>query len=152
MKKTSLTLFAITAIAVGFGVSNIAMSDITQKIAVVDVPAVVASSQQVQNLKKENEQKIKDLQKWIDVAKADVEKQQTQEGKEKLIKKYDSDFATKREALQKAYNQKLQAIDKSISSTIEKFATTKGYGLVLSKGVVLYGGDDITAEIQKTVK
>jgi len=127
MKKTNMTLLALTAIAVSFGISNIAMSDIAQKIAVVDVPAVVASSQQVQNLKKENEQKIKDLQKWIDVAKADVEKQQTQEGKEKLIKKYDSDFLTKREALQKTYNEKLQAIDKSISSTIEKFATAKGY-------------------------
>lgn len=101
MKKTNMTLLALTAIAVSFGISNIAMSDIAQKIAVVDVPAVVASSQQVQNLKKENEQKIKDLQKWIDVAKADVEKQQTQEGKEKLIKKYDSDFLTKEKLYKK---------------------------------------------------
>lgn len=152
MKKTDLAILSLTAVIIGFGISNIAMSDISNKIGVVDVPAVVASSQQVQALRKENEQKMQDLQKWIDVAKADVEKQQTQEGKEKLIKKYDADLAKKRDALQKVYADKLQAIDNSISSTINSFASKKGYGLVLSKGVVLYGGEDITPEIQKIVK
>lgn len=59
MKKTNMTLLALTAIAVSFGISNIAMSDIAQKIAVVDVPAVVASSQQVQNLKRKMNKKLK---------------------------------------------------------------------------------------------
>ena len=152
MKNSTFTLLAIVATAIGFGVSNIAMSDITQKIAVVDVPAVVASSQQVQALKKDNERKFEELQKWIEIAKADVEKQQTQEGKEKLIKKYDADLIKKREAIQKVYAEKLQAIDTSISSTVRSFSSSRGYDLVLSKGVVLYGGEDITAEIQKIVK
>ena len=150
MKKT--LLLTVAAFAVGLGLSNSAMSVMTQKIAVVDVPAVVNSSAQVQALKKENEAKLKELQKWIDTAKADVEKQQTQEGKDKLIKKYDDDLLKKREVNQKIYAEKLQTIDRSISSTIATQAKAKGYDLVLAKGVVLYGGEDITADIQKIVK
>ena len=43
-------------------------------------------------------------------------------------------------------------IDKSISATIQTQAKKSGYDLVLAKGIVLYGGNDITAEIQKLVK
>ena len=31
-------------------------------------------------------------------------------------------------------------------------ARLKGYNMVISKGVVVYGGDDITADVQKVVK
>ncbi|MBR1425389.1 OmpH family outer membrane protein [bacterium] len=123
-----------------------------QNIAVVDVPAVVAKSAQVQALKKEQETKVKELEKWLQTAKADVEKQQTEAGKEKLLKKYNDDFAKKRETIAKNYQTKLQAIDKSISDTIAATAKAKGYDMVISKGTVLYGGDDITADIQKVVK
>ena len=150
IKILSASLIAFVA---GFCINNAAVSDIAaQKIAVVDVPAIVAKSSQVNSLKKEQEAKLSELQKWITTAKADVEKQQTQEGKEKLVKKYDSDLLKKKEAIQKNYAQKLSAIDKSISATIAEQAKANGYGIVLSKGVVLYGGDDITAMIQKVVK
>ena len=54
--------------------------------------------------------------------------------------------------IKKNYATKLQAIDKSISATIAAEAKAKNYNLVLSKGVVLYGGEDITASISKIVK
>lgn len=56
------------------------------RIAVVDVPAVVNKSAQVQALKKEQQTKMQELEKWLTTARADVEKQKTQEGKEKLVK------------------------------------------------------------------
>lgn len=145
MKKT-LSL-VLTALILGTG---IAMAE--QKIAVIDVSAVVAKSAQVQALKKEQQTKMKDLEKWLKSAQADVEKQKTQEGKEKLLKKYNSEFAKKREALAKDYQTRLQAIDKSITETISTTAKAKGYDMVISKGVVVYGGDDITADVQKVVK
>ena len=40
----------------------------------------------------------------------------------------------------------------SISSTIAAQAKAKGYDIVLAKSTVLYGGEDITAEIAKIVK
>ena len=145
MKKTlSLTLMALI-----LG-SGIAMAE--QKIAVVDVQAVVAKSAQVQALKKEQQTKMQDLEKWLKTAQADVEKQKTKEGKEKLLKKYNSEFAKKKEAIAKDYASKLKAVDKSITETISNTANAKGYNMVISKGVVVFGGDDNTADVQKVVK
>lgn len=155
MKKQITTLaIAIAAFAIGMGFNNIAMSNIpaNYKVAVVDVNAVVSKSAQVQALKKEQQTKLQELQKWLETVRADVQKQSTQEGKDKLIKKYDAEFAKKQEAIKKNYATKLQAIDKSITATIATEAKAKNYNLVLSKGMVLYGGDDITASIAKVVK
>lgn len=155
MKKQITTLaIAIAAFAIGMGFNNIAMSDIpaNYKVAVVDVNAVVSKSAQVQALKKEQQAKLQELQKWLNNARTDVAKQSTDENKQKLAKKYDAEFAKKQEAIKKNYATKLQAIDKSISETIATEAKAKNYNLVLSKGMVLYGGDDITASISKVVK
>ena len=123
-----------------------------QRIAVVDVNAVVAKSAQVKSLKNEQQAKMQELDKWLKTARADVEKQQTQEGKDKLLKKYNADFEKKKAEITKNYQTKLQAIDKSITATIKEQAVAKGYNMVISKGVVVFGGDDITADVQKVVK
>ena len=145
MKKVlSLTLMALI-----LG-SGLAMAE--QRIAVVDVQAVVSKSAQVQALKKEQQAKMQDLEKWLKTAQADVQKQQTKEGKEKLLKKYNTEFGKKKEAIAKDYAARLQAVDKSITDTIATQARLKGYNMVISKGVVVFGGDDITADVQKVVK
>ena len=82
MKKTILT----AAIILGLSGMNAAFAD--TKIAVVDVQAVVAQSQQVKVLKQEQTKKIQDLEKWLKKVNEDVAKQQTEEGKQKLTKKY----------------------------------------------------------------
>ena len=146
MKKLLITTLLLGTI--GISTSVIAASN----VAVVDVQAVVAKSAQVRVLKKEQQTKMQDLEKWLNTAKADVEKQKTQEGKEKLLKKYNSEFEKKKADIAKNYQTKLQAIDKSISATIAEQAKLKGYDMVISKGVVVYGGDDITADVQKVVK
>ena len=122
------------------------------KVAVVDVNAVVSKSAQVQALKKEQQTKLQELQKWLNNARTDVAKQSTQESKEKLVKKYDAEFAKKQETIKKNYAMKLQAIDKSITATIAQEAKAQNYNLVLSKSSVLYGGDDITATVLKVIK
>ena len=145
MKK----ILIITLLGI-IGITNSVMA--ASNVAVVDVQAVVAKSAQVQALKKEQQTKMQELEKWLNTAKADVEKQKTQEGKEKLLKKYNSEFEKKKTDIAKNYQTKLQAIDKSISATIAEQAKLKGYDMVISKGVVVYGGDDITADVQKVVK
>lgn len=145
MKKT--LLLVLTTLILSSGISMAA-----QNIAVVDVTAVVAKSAQVQNLKKEQQTKMQDLEKWLKNAQADVQKQQTKEGKEKLLKKYNAEFAKKKEAIVKDYAAKLKAVDKSITETISATAQAKGYNMVISKSVVVFGGDDITADVQKVVK
>ena len=54
--------------------------------------------------------------------------------------------------MDKDYANKLKEIDDSISKQINEQAKAKGYDLVLSKNMVLYGGQDITAELIKTIK
>ncbi len=146
MKKIILT----AAIILGLSSVNAAFAD--TKIAIVDVQAVVAQSQQVKALKKEQQAKIQDLEKWLKTVNEDVAKQQTEEGKKKLTAKYNAEFAKKKETIVKDYTARLQTIEKSISDTIAQQAKAKGYDMVISKGVVLYGGEDITADITKVVK
>ncbi len=162
MKKQILTLaIAALAFASGIGFNSAAMSKEAAetpaipagyKVAIVDVAQVVAASKEVQALRKEQEAKMLELQKWLETVRADVQKQSTEENKQKLIKKYDEQFAKKQEAIKKNYASKLSSIDKNISDVITKTAKAKGYNLVLSRGIVLYGGEDITSEIAKAVK
>lgn len=135
------------------GSNSFAVSDVAaSKIAVVNVPVIVAKSAQVKALKNEQANKAKALEKWIETANADVKKQSTDANKQKLLKKYNEELAKKKEANSKEYAQKLAAIDAGISATIAAQAKAKGYDIVIAKSSVLYGGDDITAEIAKIVK
>ncbi len=154
--RTQLKTIGLIVLGLGLvlslGFNNFAMASEVKKIAVVDVNKIVASSNQVKALKEEQEKKMQDLQKWLTTVREDVAKQKTKEGKEKLIAKYDETFAKKQEAIKKNYAEKLMAIDKNISGVIAKEAQAQGYDIVLSKGIVLYGGDDITSEIEKHIK
>lgn len=151
--KFDLKFAAVTALVLGIGIGSAAIAEgVSGKVAVVDVPKIVSESKQVQALKDEQAKKSQELNKWLDVVRADVAKQQTEAGKEKLLKKYEGELAKKREANAKDYAKKLSEIDKNISATIEAQAKANGYDLVLSKSTVLYGGEDITAEIAKVVK
>ena len=148
--KTTGLIVLVLGLSLGF--NNFAMASEVKKIAVVDVNKIVASSNKVKALKEEQEKKMQDLQKWLTTVREDVAKQKTKEGKEKLIAKYDETFAKKQEAIKKNYAEKLMAIDRNISGVIAKEAQAQGYDMVLSKGIVLYGGDDITSEIEKHIK
>ena len=153
--KKGLRILAIGAVLFGLGVANVAMAEDAQvapKYAVVDVQKVVASSKQVKALKAEQEKQAKELAKWIETAKVDVEKQKTDEAREKLAKKYDAQLAKKREVATESYAKKLTAIDDSISAVIEKKAKENGYSMIFAKSTVLYGGDDLTNLIIKAVK
>ena len=152
MKKYLNIGLIAAAFALGLGLNNLAISNVPSKIAVADVNKIVSQSSQVMALKKEQQLKMEELQKWLVNARKDVEKQSTKEGKEKLVKKYDGEFQKKQQAIQKNYTVKLQSIDKEISAVIAKEAKAKGYDIVIAKNVVLYGGDDITQSIAKLVK
>ena len=89
------------------GSSNFAMSNMpSQKIAVVDVPAIVAKSAQVKALKDEQAKKAQDLAKWLETVNADVKKQSTEASKQKLLKKYNEELAKKKEEIPKTTRRK----------------------------------------------
>lgn len=154
MKKLGMAVFGLAAFVVGMSLNNFAMSDVppSYKVAVVDVGKVVASSSQVKALKKEQQAKATEIVKYVENARKDVASVTDEKKKKALEDKYSKELMTKREKLEKEYTTKLTAIDKNISSTITAQAKAKNYNIVLAKGVVLYGGDDITADIIKVVK
>ena len=151
-KSVKYVALGLAAFVIGMSVNNFAVSNVPSKIAVVDVQKVVASSAQVKALKADREAKIKDLANFVTTARANVAKETNAAKKKTLEDKYNKELNSKRDAIQKDYAKKLAAIDKSISSVINQKAKAANSDIVIAKGVVLYGGTDITAEIAKSVK
>lgn len=153
-KNVKLLTVGLAAFVIGLSVNNYAMSDVpaNYKVAIVDVQQVVANSTQVKNLKKEQQAKTDELVKFVEKARKDVAAVSDEKKKKALEDKYTKELNAKKDKLEKDYISKLSAIDTSISKTVEAQAKANNYNLVLAKGVVLYGGEDITDVIIKAVK
>lgn len=144
----ALTLALFLAIGFCFGCGSCGKN----KIAVVDVMALVGKSAQVQALKAEQAAKAEELTAWLKQAQETVNDEQDQAQKEVLMKQYSAEFAAKREDIRQEYNQKLQVLDRNITQIIVNEAQKKGYKLVLAKAYTLYGATDITEELAKVIK
>lgn len=155
MKKSlNFTIIALCAFTIGLCFNNFAVSAAiaNYKIAVVDVQKVVTKSAQVNALKKEQNRKIQELAKFVEKAKADIAKEKNADKRKALEDRYNKELNDKKATIDKEYSRKLHEIDKNISSVISAKAKEKNYTIVLSKGIVLFGGDDITDAVAKAVK
>lgn len=150
--KIKILAVGLLTFASEIAFSNFAMSDVPSKIAVVDVQEVVNSSSQVQALKKEQQAKMKEVVSFVEKARKEVAATTDVKKKQALEEKYNKELNTKKTAMDKNYADKLTAIDSTISKQIETQAKAGGYDIVLAKGVVLYGGSDITDAVKKAVK
>ena len=154
--KLNKTIICATAVAFGLGlfVNTTAMSETpcNCKIGIIDVQEVLNSSSQVKELKKSQEQTAQEIIKYIETARKEVASVDDEGKKKSVEKKYVDELSAKRDKLEKEYVTKLKAIDDNISTTINEYAKANGYKMIISKGVVLYGGDDITDAVKKIVK
>ena len=154
--KQDLKFFAVAmaAFVLGMGLNNFAMSGVpaNYKVAVVDVQKVISQSSQVAALKKDQQAKMNNLINFVDTARKNIAKEKDPKKRRALEEKYNKEFDTKKAAIEKEYIIKLKAIDTNISNIVNGKAKAGNYNLVLAKGVVLFGGTDITAEISKAVK
>ena len=116
-------------------------------IAVVDLQKIVENSSQVKVLKQEHAKKMEELNKIIVNARGAIANESDPAKVLQLEDKYTKEFNTKKEALEKDYNNRLKTIEKSIKDEIAKKAQKDSYEYVFAKSVVLYGGKDITGEI-----
>ncbi len=151
----NLKLFTVVAaaFAIGMSVNNSALSDSlgNYKVAVVDIQQVVASSSQVNQLKKENQAKAEEIMSFIEKARKDVAATSDADKKKSLEEKYTKELNQKREAYANVYNTKMQDIQLNILNAVREQATLNGYDLVIAKDVVLYGGEDITDPLKAKV-
>lgn len=149
-KKYAL-LAMICTLIVGLS-AGCMLSCCRKKVAVVDVPQVVNKSVQVQTLKAEQTQKAQELSQWLQKAQNDVKKEKNKDKKDALLKQYNAEFALKTETMKREYAGKVQEIESGITKTIIDIAKKKGYKYVVVKGVMLFGGDDITEAVADVVK
>lgn len=151
MKKLYVIPSIIVALALGFGIGCVYHCE-KNKIAVIDLPAVVSQSSKVTELKKEKNTAEKEIRKWLNESQKAVNDEKDKEKQEELLKQYREDFAVKRQEIAQSYLEKLRDAEESINKIISDEAQKKGYSMVLTKGLTVYGGDDITQDVIKAVK
>ena len=152
MKRISVLLMIIVALAIGFSAGYWCRCFINKQLAIVDVAAVVNRSEQVQALKEEQTQKTQELVQWLQKAQNDVKKETNKDKQKALLQKYNEEFTSKAEKMKQEYAGKVQSIEASITKIIVDTAKAKGYKYVVSKGIMLYGGDDITDSVAEAIK
>ena len=116
-------------------------------VAVVDLQKLVSNSSQVKQLKQEHSKKMDELNKIIVNARGAIANETDSAKILQLEEKYTKEFNAKKQALEKDYNTNLSNIEKNIQAEITKKAQKDKYDYVFAKSVVLYGGKDITNEI-----
>ena len=144
--KKSFLLLTITL----FLASNLSFA--ADNIAVVDLQQLVSNSGQVKQLKQEHSKKLAELDKIIVNARGEIANEKDQAKILLLEDKYMKEFNTKKEALERDYNNRLSAIEKNIKTEISKKAQNDDYDYVFAKSVVLYRRKDITNELIKNIK
>ena len=151
-KNIYIAVFVAAAFVIGYSVNNIAISDTTPKVAVIDATKIVANSSAVKALKAEQEKKVKDIQATLEKAKAEISKETDPAKIAAIEEKYRTQINNQKIALDTEYNQKLTKIDNEIRATVVEKARNLNYDLVLPKNIVYFGGDDITDVIAKDIK
>ena len=154
MKKNLLALaICFFAFGLGFGFNNLAFSDGNDiKIGYVNVDQLLSASKSLKAAEEQRAKQTNEMLKWYDTASADIQKQTTDDGRKKLVKKYEEQLTQKKKTIRETYAKKVAEIDKQLSSSINQKASAMGYNLVLKKDSVLFGGEDITAQILPLVK
>ena len=151
MRKNLGLMAAVIAVAGYLSMGSAVMAK-DFSVAIVDVPQVVNASAQVQALKKDQQAKAEEIVKFVEKARKDVASITDANKKKAAEEKYNKELMAKKEKMDQDYAAILKALDTSISLHINEKAKADGYDLVLSKGIVLFGGNDITSEIIKVVK
>jgi len=151
-KHLWLVAICIIAFVAGYSINSKAISDTGYRVAVVDVQSLIQKSSQVNTLKADQDKKLNEMKATVDKARQDIAKETEPVKIAQLEEKYRNDINNQKLALDNEYNSKLKQIDNNIKSIVVEKAREMKYSLVLPKSIVLFGGDDITAEVAKSIK
>ena len=142
----------LMAFVAGYSINSKAISDTGYRVAVVDVQSLISKSSEVNALKTDQQKKLDAMKTTVDKAREEISKETDPVKIAALEEKYRNEINNQKNALDAEYNTKLHQIDNNIKSIVIEKAKSMQYNLVLPKNIVLYGGDDITAEVAKSVK
>ena len=142
----------VLVFCVGYNLSDTAVSFQKYKVGIVDVTEVMAHSTQVQELKRMQDKETEKLNTLISKAQNEL---LNETDKNKLLQKeasYRQEIETKKADMEKKYTEKLAKINDDIKAKISAEAHKQNYNLVLPSNMVIFGGDDITSQIVKSMK
>lgn len=142
----------VLVFCVGYNMNDVAVSFPKYKVAVIDVNEVMSNSNEIQELKRAQDKDMEELNTLISKAQNDL---LNEHDKTKLLQKetaYRQQIETKKKDMDKEYSSKLVKINDHIKSVISKEAKKSNYNLVLPTGMVISGGEDITANVIKQIK
>lgn len=151
-KKVSFLFLCLMAFALGYSINNIAISDTPPKIAVVDLQKILTNSNQVKQLKADQDKKVAEIQNTLQKAQNEIANEKDPKKIAELEEKYRNQINNQKVALDEEYNKKLSQIDTEVRATVKEKAKNLNYNLVLPKNLVFYGGEDITDIIAKEIK
>ena len=153
-KKIIIGTLIIGAFVGGYSINNIAVSKSSPdyKVAVVDIPTIIAGSTEITKIKAEQEKQILAMQSTIDKAKQEISKETNPQKIAQIEEKYRQEINKQKLALDAEYNKKLTAIDSKIKTAVVEKARSMNYNVVLPKNMVLFGGDDITEQVSSIMK
>ena len=156
MNKKFLGLAIImSAFILGFSVNMLAISKPQPqgfKIATVDIQKIALNSKELKDLKIEEEKQLQDLQNAINKAKIEISAEKDPSKIAQLEEKYRNEINEKKLNMDANYNKKLIAINDKIKTAVVEKARSMNYSIVLPKNAVLFGGDDITSQVEGIIK
>ncbi|MBQ9034719.1 MAG: OmpH family outer membrane protein [Alphaproteobacteria bacterium] len=122
------------------------------KIAVVDVQFLVNQTPSVLALRAEQQQNASIIQNWINGVNSQLSQIADQNTRNATAQQYQIELNKRQQMLQSQYAMKIQAIDAELSKLISDVANEKKLDYVFAKGMVVFGGTDITEDVAKLLK
>ena len=122
------------------------------KIAVVDVQFLVNQTPAVLALRAEQQQNASIIQNWINGVNSQLSQIADQNTRNATAQQYQIELNKRQQMLQSQYAMKIQAIDAELSKLVSDVANEKKLDYVFAKGMVVFGGTDITEDVAKLLK
>ena len=152
IKKFKLIAFVMLAFGLGYSLNNIAISDPTPRVAVIDTTKILTGSSSVKALKAEQEKQMKNMQATLEKARAEIAKETDPKKAAELEEKYRNEINGQKIALDSNYNKRIKECDTEIRATGVSKSKRINYDLVMRNDSVVCIWYDITDIIAKEVK
>ncbi|MEG1913467.1 MAG: OmpH family outer membrane protein [Acidaminococcaceae bacterium] len=147
VKVISLTIAAIFVLGVfgialtQSGMSSVASAAATESaVGVVNYQLLMSQSPDMKNVQVTMQEAVKEAQTEFQSKSADMKDDEKQ--------RY---YAQLQERLANKERELIDPVQKKIDAAIEKVAKKKGLSVIVDKGIVVYGGVDITGEVGSAI-
>ena len=142
----------VLVFCVGYNLNDVAISFPRYKVAVIDISEVMSKSTELQELKRAQDKDMEDLNILVSKAQNELINEQNRTKFAQKEAEYRKQIETKKKDIDKKYSEKFVKANDNIKNMILKESKKANYNLVLPTGMVISGGEDITALVLKNMK